>query len=111
MPTSRSRATGATSPSRHEVRTCIPRASTRWWTSSLARARSAAGADCRYGHQGADRINPGSGADTVLAGRGNDRVNTGGSIADTIDCGRGKRDVALVDEHDTTRRCERVRTG
>ena len=70
------------------------------------------GADDRIrGGKGADRINPGSGTDTVLAGRGNDRVNARGSVADTIDCGRGKRDVAIVDELDSTRRCERVRTG
>ena len=70
------------------------------------------GADDRIrGGKGADRINPGSGSDTVLAGRGNDRVNARGSVADTIDCGRGKRDVAIVDALDSTRRCERVRTG
>jgi RTX calcium-binding nonapeptide repeat (4 copies) len=95
-----------------------------------------AGADCVYGERGADRlsggggpdrlfggrggdrlrggaggdvINPGSGRDRVAAGLGNDRVLARGNARDRIDCGPGRRDVAIVDPLDQTRRCERVR--
>jgi Tol biopolymer transport system component len=98
--------------------------------------RGLAGADCVYGERGADRlsggrgpdrlfggrgpdrlsggaggdvINPGSGRDRVAAGPGNDRVLARGNARDTIDCGPGPRDLALVDRFDDTRRCERVR--
>ena len=94
------------------------------------------GADCLYGSKGADRlfgaggrdrlfggpgpdrmsggvggdlIDSGSGRDRIAAGAGNDRVLARGRAADTIDCGPGRRDVAIVDNADRTRRCERVR--
>jgi Tol biopolymer transport system component len=98
--------------------------------------RGLVGADCVYGERGADRlsggggpdrlfggrgadrlrggaggdvINPGSGRDRVAAGPGNDRVLARGNARDTIDCGPGRRDLALIDRFDDTRRCERVR--
>ena len=94
------------------------------------------GADCLYGNKGADRlfggggrdrlfggpgpdrvsggagddlIDSGSGRDRIAAGAGNDRVQARGHTADTIDCGPGRRDVAIVDNADRTRRCEQVR--
>jgi subtilisin family serine protease len=94
------------------------------------------GADCLYGHKGADRlfggpgrdrlfggpgpdrvsggahddlIDSGPGRDRITAGAGNDRVLARGHAADTIDCGPGARDVAIVDDADRTRRCEQVR--
>jgi hypothetical protein len=94
------------------------------------------GADCLYGNKGADRlfgghgrdrlfggpgpdrvsggaggdlIDSGSGRDRIAAGAGNDRVQARGHAADTIDCGPGRRDVAMVDNADRTRRCEQVR--
>ena len=100
--------------------------------------RGLGGADCLYGHKGADRlfggrgrdrlfggpgpdrvsggagddlIDSGSGRDRIAAGAGNDRVRARGHAADTIDCGPGRRDVAIVDEADRTRRCEQVRRG
>ena len=94
------------------------------------------GADCLFGSKGADRlfggggrdrlfggpgpdrvsggvgddlIDSGSGSDRIAAGAGNDRVLARGHAADTIDCGPGRRDVAIVDNADHTRRCEQVR--
>jgi Ca2+-binding RTX toxin-like protein len=98
--------------------------------------RGLAGADCLYGQGGADRllgargrdrlfggsgrdrlfggagrdhISPGAGSDRVSAGRGNDRVIAAGTVRDRIACGRGRRDVAIVDALDTTSNCETVR--
>jgi hypothetical protein len=98
--------------------------------------RGRRGADCLYGNKGADRlfgghgrdrlfggpgadrvsggagddlIDSGSGHDRIAAGAGNDRVRARGHAADTIDCGPGRRDVAIVDNADRTRRCEDVR--
>jgi Tol biopolymer transport system component len=98
--------------------------------------RGLAGADCLYGQRGADRlvggrgrdglfggrgrdrlsggrssdrINPGGARDRVAAGRGNDLVLARGAARDTIDCGRGRKDMAIVDQLDDTRRCEDVR--
>jgi uncharacterized protein len=94
------------------------------------------GADCLYGYKGADRlfgghgrdrlfggpgpdrmsggagddlIDSGSGRDRIAAGAGDDRVQARGHAADAIDCGPGRRDVAIVDNADRTRRCEQVR--
>jgi RTX calcium-binding nonapeptide repeat (4 copies) len=98
--------------------------------------RGLAGADCLYGQRGADRlaggggrdglfggrgrdrlsggrssdrINPGGARDRVAAGGGNDLVLARGAARDTIDCGPGQGDVAIVDRLDDTRRCEDVR--
>jgi Tol biopolymer transport system component len=74
--------------------------------------------DCLFGGSGRDRLRGGpdrdhvlggEGRDRIAAGSGNDRVLARGQARDTIDCGPGRRDVALVDRHDRTRRCERVR--
>jgi Ca2+-binding RTX toxin-like protein len=67
------------------------------------------GRDRLLGGRGRDRLNPGRGRDRVAAGPGNDRVLARDSAADTIDCGPGRRDLALIDRLDDTRRCERVR--
>jgi hypothetical protein len=45
----------------------------------------------------------------LSGGSGNDRVLARGQARDTIDCGPGQRDVAIVDPLDDTSRCERVR--
>lgn len=54
-----------------------------------------------------DVINGGRGRDRIFADIGNDRVEARDGFADTIDCGLG-RDVAIVDQFDTVRRCEIV---
>jgi hypothetical protein len=45
----------------------------------------------------------------IPAGPGDDRVRARGAARDTIDCGPGRLDVAIVDRLDATRDCERVR--
>jgi hypothetical protein len=67
------------------------------------------GRDRLLGGGGRDRINPGGGRDRIATGPGNDRVSARRNGADTIDCGRGRRDLAIVDRLDSTRNCERVR--
>jgi Tol biopolymer transport system component len=77
-----------------------------------------AGRDCLFGGSGVDRLRGGAGNDRLLGGRGrdriaagsgNDRVRARGQARDTIDCGPGAGDVAIVDPLDQTRRCEQVR--
>jgi hypothetical protein len=69
------------------------------------------GPDRLLGGGGSDRINPGPGRDRIAAGPGNDRVPAQGNARDAIDCGPGRRDLAIVDRLDVTRNCERVRLG
>jgi hypothetical protein len=71
--------------------------------------RDRRGRDRLVGGAGRDRINPGPGSDRVAAGPGNDRVLARGNARDTIDCGTGQSDVAIVDPLDDTSRCEQVR--
>ena len=73
------------------------------------RLSAGAGSDRLSGGAGGDRINPGDGRDRVSAGPGNDRVVARGDAPDTIDCGAGQNDVAIVDPLDDTSRCERVK--
>jgi Ca2+-binding RTX toxin-like protein len=67
------------------------------------------GADRLLGGPGADRIDGGAGSDRVAAGPGNDRVISRGAARDTIDCGPGPRDVAIVDPLDNTSHCEQIK--
>ena len=79
------------------------------------------GRDCLFGGAGNDRLSGGAGNDRlpaagaathngrIAAGSGNDRVLARGQARDTIDCGPGRGDVAIVDALDDTSRCERVR--
>ena len=47
-------------------------------------------------------------ADKIKAKARNDKVRARGGGPDRINCGGGKRDVAIVDRNDTTRACEKV---
>jgi hypothetical protein len=74
------------------------------------------GRDRLFGGAGADVLSDARGRDTFSGGTGNDRIDardetrSGRRIADAVSCGRGLRDVALVDRADRVRRdCERVR--
>ena len=58
---------------------------------------------------GNDSVNPGTESDRIATGSGNDRVAARGGRRDTVDCGPGRNDVAVVDRRDRLRRCERVR--
>ena len=48
-------------------------------------------------------------ADKIKARGANDRVKARGGGPDRVNCGTGKRDVAIVDADDTTKACEKVR--
>ena len=96
--------------------------------------RGQRGADCLYGDAGADSLNGGAGNDALFGGDGNDRLTdtsgrdrflggrgndtidardrsvSGRRAADTVACGAGRRDRALVDRRDRVASdCEIVR--
>jgi hypothetical protein len=56
-----------------------------------------------------DRIKGTELADKIKAKARNDRVKARGEGPDRINCGTGKRDVAVVDPDDTVRACERIK--
>jgi predicted acyl esterase len=72
------------------------------------RLNGRAGNDCLGGGKGDDRASGGSGDDSIRGGGGND-VLRGGRGADTLICGRGHDDVAVSDNADRVRGCERIR--
>ncbi len=74
-----------------------------------------AGTDVLVGDAGTDRLTDSVGRDSFSGGAGNDRVNSrdtsafGRRVADSVGCGSGRFDVAIVDRADRVRRdCERV---
>jgi hypothetical protein len=56
----------------------------------------------------ADKIKGTGRSDRIKAGGGNDRVEAGDGVGDAINCGPGKKDVAIVDRTDRARKCEKV---
>ncbi|HSJ18400.1 MAG TPA: hypothetical protein VK920_09930 [Solirubrobacterales bacterium] len=56
-----------------------------------------------------DKIKGTKFADKIKARGRNDRVKARGGGPDRVNCGSGKRDVAIVDPDDTTKACEKVR--
>ena len=62
--------------------------------------RAGGGRDVVRGGKGNDRIFGGSGKDTLVGGRGNDVIRARDGKVDTINCGRGKKDRAVVDLKD-----------
>jgi Ca2+-binding RTX toxin-like protein len=79
------------------------------------RVTGGAGVDILVGDAGNDRLTDTSGRATFSGGLGNDRIDArdstplGRRAPDTVACGPGRRDVALVDRSDVVRRdCERV---
>ncbi|MEX2464597.1 MAG: hypothetical protein WD428_01855, partial [Gaiellaceae bacterium] len=61
------------------------------------------------GGGGRDVLTGGPGRNTYLAGAGNDTVRARNGRRETINCGKGRRDFAVVDRSDSVRGCERVR--
>lgn len=60
-----------------------------------------AGDDVLYGGRGNDMLLGGGGEDTFYGGPGNDLIRAAGDLnVDTIDCGLGNDDVAIVDASD-----------
>ncbi len=69
------------------------------------------GRDRVNGGRGRDRLFGKGGKDRLAGGRGNDRIKAKGGGADTVRCGKGRRDSARGDRRDVFRGCERVRRG
>ena len=67
------------------------------------------GSDRLFGGPGDDRLSGGRGRDRLSGGEGSDRIAARDGERDAVDCGRGRRDVAVADRLDRVRRCERVR--
>ena len=67
------------------------------------------GADKLLGGPGADKLTGGPAADRLLGGPGNDRLLARDGSADTVNCGPGSGDLAVVDSSDRVAAgCERV---
>ena len=67
------------------------------------------GNDRVFAGSGNDEIRGGSGRDYIDAGRGNDIVDARDRKRDTIDCGAGRKDEAIVDKVDRVKNCEKIR--
>jgi hypothetical protein len=75
-------------------------------------ADSAAGCSPQQTIAGTDKPDKVKGttlADRIKARGANDRVKARGDAPDYINCGTGRRDVAIVDADDTTKACEKVK--
>ena len=77
--------------------------------------RGERGNDRMSGEAGNDRLTDSSGRDSFSGGAGNDRIDArdtsipGRRARDTVQCGSGTRDVAVVDRRDIVLRdCERI---
>jgi hypothetical protein len=77
------------------------------------------GCDLLRGHDGDDELAGGAGGDRLLDIGGRDMLRGGGgadlledrgrrALTDTVDCGAGRRDRAIVDRRDVVIRCERL---
>jgi Tol biopolymer transport system component len=67
------------------------------------------GNDRLFGGSGRDLLTGGPGRNAYFAGAGNDTVRARNGRREVINCGKGRRDLAVVDRRDRVRGCERVR--
>lgn len=67
------------------------------------------GEDRLRGSAGADCLDGGPGRDVLVGEWADDRIDARDGSADTVDCGLGREDVALVDRFDSVRGCEILR--
>jgi peptidoglycan/xylan/chitin deacetylase (PgdA/CDA1 family) len=68
-----------------------------------------AGPDSLFGLRGNDTLTGRRGADRLLGGPGVDRIRARDGVADTVNCGPGSGDVAIVDGDDrVSPSCEKV---
>jgi Ca2+-binding RTX toxin-like protein len=76
------------------------------------------GSDKLYGAGGNDKLSGGAGNDKLFGGggtnkysggSGNDTVNARNKKKETVNCGSGKKDVAIVDKKDKVKGCEKVK--
>jgi metallophosphoesterase (TIGR03767 family) len=69
-----------------------------------------AGSDRIRGLEGDDRLSGEGGDDCLKGGRGDDRVKARDGFSETVRCGPGN-DIAIVDESDTVKGCNRTIRG
>lgn len=69
------------------------------------------GGDILRGNGGRDILVGGPGADRLLGGIDQDRIDARDGERDSVDCGVGRHDVALVDAEDAARGCEKLKRG
>ncbi len=67
-----------------------------------------AGRDALDGGAGDDKLGGGALVNRYKGGSGNDVINARNRQRETVDCGSGRRDRAVVDRRDKVRGCERV---
>ena len=60
------------------------------------------------GGGGKDKLTGNGGKNKYSAGGGNDVVNSRNNKAETVNCGPGRKDSAVVDNADEVRGCESV---
>jgi hypothetical protein len=77
-------------------------------TAGSDRLRGFGGDDRLSGGPGADCISGGAGRDRLYGGAGDDLLEARDGVAETVDCGTGDADQAIVDARDLTRSCEQV---
>ncbi|HKP88559.1 MAG TPA: hypothetical protein VJT75_01170 [Thermoleophilaceae bacterium] len=70
--------------------------------------RGGPGADVLRGGNGKDILRGGTGRDSFDAGAGNDTIEARDGLKETVDCGTGAKDVAVVDETDVVTNCNQV---
>ncbi len=61
-----------------------------------------------YGCREVIRARPEMVAGPRRDGPGNDAISARNGKEETLDCGSGKKDVAIIDKKDRTKRCEKV---
>jgi Ca2+-binding RTX toxin-like protein len=66
------------------------------------------GRDSLDGGAGNDKLNGGTLVNSYKGGSGNDSITSRNGRRETVDCGSGRRDRAVVDRRDKVRGCERV---
>lgn len=79
-------------------------------TSSVDKLVGSSGSDTLEGMAGPDEIIGEGGADVLLGGDQDDQIKARDGTPDTIDCGAGTSDSALVDPGETAPNCEQVAT-
>jgi hypothetical protein len=72
------------------------------------RLRGGLGDDVLRGGTGDDRLTGGAGRDVLRGDAGDDLLSSRDGERDTVDCGAGRRDRAIVDRRDRVEHCERV---
>jgi plastocyanin len=67
------------------------------------------GNDTLVGGPGNDVMDGGKGKDSYIGGAGNDTIDSRDGVAESVDCGAGKRDTGTADKEDRLKGCEKVK--